>query len=96
MAREVLPRRLPAERRQRGHAGQPAQLAVEPGEGPEVAWVAAGLDGDQLAVLAGTTQHGLPLADAGQADGVLAVREDGEPDVVLGRGVRQVAGQPVQ
>jgi hypothetical protein len=43
------------------------------------------LDGEQFAVLACAAQYGLPFADAGQADGVFAVRENSEPDVVVGR-----------
>ena len=42
-------------------------------------------DGEQFAVLACAAQYGLPFADAGQADGVFAVRENSEPDVVVGR-----------
>jgi hypothetical protein len=96
MGGQVLPGSLPAEGRQRRHAGKPAQLAVEAGQRPEMPGVVPRLDSNQLPVLARVAQHRLPFADGGQADGLAAMRKDRQPDVVIAVRARQVGGKPVR
>jgi hypothetical protein len=60
---------------------------VETGQGPEMTGIAVRVDGDQLAVAGCIAQYSLPFADGGQTGGVRAVREDGQPDVVVSGGV---------